>query len=115
VWQAPGLSTKRPGQTHVWTSTADRQFFATALNCSGVPIGEDPPASGESWCVHNDTLLIRRSKGGPFGLKNLLPWVHVDLNWHIDSLSDVTLIVDGGPGSKQLRFEAVVEGVREFD
>ena len=91
-----------PGRTGVYTFTTDRQFFASDLNSSGVPINEDPPAPGERWFVQNDTLLIRRSKGGPFGLYNLLPWIHADLNWHIISLSDDTLIVDGGPGTKPL-------------
>jgi hypothetical protein len=90
------------GRTDIYTFTADRQFFASRLNSSGVTIGEDPPAPGESWCVRDNTLVIRRSKGGPFGLKNLLPWIHADLKWHIDSLSDDTLVVDGAPGTEQL-------------
>jgi hypothetical protein len=91
-----------PGRTRVYTFTADRQFFASDLNSSGVPIGEDPPAPGESWCVQNDTLLFRRSKGGPFGLYNLIPWIHATSKWRVRSLSDDTLIVDGGPGTKPL-------------
>jgi hypothetical protein len=90
------------GRTDLYTFTANRQFFASRLNSSGVPIGEDPPAPGESWCVQDDALLIRRSKGGPFGLYNLLPWIHADLKWHIISLTDDTLTVDGGPGTKPL-------------
>jgi len=93
---------KPPGQTHVYTFTADRQMLASTVNSFGVTIAEDPPAPGESWCVQDDTLLIRRSKGGPFGLYNLLPWIHADLKWHIVSLSDDTLIVDGGPGTEKL-------------
>ena len=36
-----------PGRTGVYTFTTDRQFFASDLNSSGVPIDEDPPAPGE--------------------------------------------------------------------
>jgi hypothetical protein len=90
------------GRTDIYTFTADRQFFASRLDSSSVPIGEDPPAPGESWCVRGNTLLIRRSKGGPFGLYNLIPWIHADLKWRILSLSDETLIVDGGPGTELL-------------
>jgi hypothetical protein len=90
------------GRTDIYTFTADRQFFASRLDSSSVPIGEDPPAPGESWCVRDNTLLFRPSKGGPFGLNNLLPWIHATSKWRILSLSDETLIVDGGPGTKQL-------------
>jgi len=58
--------------------------------------------ASESWRVQDNTLVIRRSKGGPFGLYNLLPWIHANVRWHIVSLTDDTLIVDGGPGTKQL-------------
>ena len=93
---------KPPGKTHVYTFTADRQMLASTVNSKGVTIAEDPPEAGESWCVHENTLVIRRSKGGPFGLRNLLPWIHATLRWHIVSLTDDTLIVDGGPGTEKL-------------
>jgi len=93
---------KSQGRTDIYTFTADRQMLASRVNSKGVTIGEEPPEAGESWCVQENTLLIRRSKGGPFGLKNLLPWIHADLKWHIISLTDDTLIVDGGPGTKPL-------------
>ncbi len=93
---------KPPGATHVYTFTADRQMLASTVNSFGVTIAEDPPEAGESWCVHENTLVIRRSMGGPFGLKHLLPWIHANVRWHIVSLTDDTLIVDGGPGTKQL-------------
>jgi hypothetical protein len=90
------------GRTDIYTFTADRQMLASRVDSSGVPIGEDPPAPEESGCVRDNTLVIRRSKGGPSGSQTCFPGVHADLNWHIVSLSDDTLIVDGGPGTKQL-------------
>jgi hypothetical protein len=69
--------------TDLYTFTADRQFFASRIDRYGVTIGEDPPAPGETWWVQDKTLLIRRSKGGPFGLYNLLPWIHADLAYRL--------------------------------
>ena len=93
---------KSQGRTEIYTFTADRQMLASRVNSKGVTIGEVPPEAGESWCVQENTLVLRRSKGGPFGLYNLFPWIHAGLRWHIVSLTNDTLIVDGGPGTKQL-------------
>jgi hypothetical protein len=91
-----------PGQTDVYTFTADRQMLASRVDGKGLTVDEDPPAAGESWSVRDETLMIRRSKGGPLGLYNLVPWIHATSSWHIVSLTDDTLTVDGGPGTKQL-------------
>jgi len=91
-----------PGRTDVYTFTADRQMLAIRVDSKGVTVDEDPPAAGESWSVRDETLVIRRSKGGPFGLYNLVPWIHATGRWHIVSLTDDTLIVDAGPGTQKL-------------